>query len=272
MWGYSGGSIPTQFAAQQQPHYAPELSHSLLGATAGGVIANLSATLLRIDNTKFAGLGLGGLKGFSQEYSDVHDYVEKHLVSDKKDDFHKAGTLCLEPLENKFSKVSIFSFLDNEHEILHSESLKPIFHDNIMGKQTPKIPQFLYHSIRDEISPIENVDLLVKKYCSDGGNIEFHKDLESEHAVLALTGSPDAISWIQDRFAGKEVKDGCPISTLVTSLESAGATEMLGKLVADNFQRVIDSKSRAAGSEFEKAEDKIQDKGEKIEDKFDDWF
>jgi hypothetical protein len=142
MWGYSGGSIPTQFAAQLQPHCAPDLSDSLLGTTAGGIIANLSATLLRIDNTGFAGLGLGGLKGFSQEYPAVAKYVKDHLVSDKAEAFLQAGTLCLEPLENKYSNVGIFSFLDNGHDILYEESLKQTSNKNIMGQEAPTIPSF----------------------------------------------------------------------------------------------------------------------------------
>ena len=209
MWGYSGGSIPTQFAAEQQASYAPDLSDSLLGATAGGIIANLSATLELIDNTGYAGLGIGGLKGFSQEYPQIEQYVKEHLKDEKKDSFNKAGTLCREPLEKPFKNAHIFGFLDNENEILLEESLQPIFQANIMGKQTPRIPEFLYHSVNDEVSPIWAVENLVDTCCENGGRITFHKDMESEHAILSMTGAPVAIDWIQDRFDGVPVPEGC---------------------------------------------------------------
>lgn len=193
MWGYSGGAIPTQFAAQLQPHYAPDLSDSLLSASSGGIIANLSSTLTTMDNSKYSGLGLSGLKEFLQEYPDIAKYVKNHLVSDKEDKFHKASTLCLEPLEDEFKNDAIFSYLDNGHDILNDESVKPIFLKNIMDEDTPKVPQFLYHSEKDEVFLIDSVDAFVKKYCDDGGRIQFHEDLESSHAILFLTGSPDAL-------------------------------------------------------------------------------
>jgi hypothetical protein len=210
-------------------------------------VVSLPATLLRIDNTGFAGLGLGGLKGASQEYPAVAKYVKDHLVSDKAEAFLHAGTLCLEPLENKYSDVGIFSFL-NGHDILYEESLKPNFDKKIMGQEAPTIPQFLYHSLGDEISPIENVDELVKKYCDNGGRIQCHKDLESEHAALTLTGSPDAFSWIVDRFEGKPEADGCSTIELATSLEPSGALEILGDVIVGNVERAIASFRRKVAS------------------------
>jgi hypothetical protein len=281
MWGYSGGSIPTQFAAQLQPTYAPELSDSLLGATAGGIIANLSATLETIDKTKYAGLGLGGLKGITQEYPAVENYVNQHLRDEKKDAFQHAGTLCLEPLEKEFTGESIFGFLENGKDILYETSLQSIFHDNIMGASTPAIPQFLYHSENDEVSPIKQVEQLVKTYCSNGGRITFHRDQESSHPILFLTAGPDAITWIADRFEGKPVSDGCEIRELTTSLESSGASEILGEVVAGNFERMVESERREAekwwddhmgGGEGEGVGGWLSGEESEVKSAFDDWL
>jgi hypothetical protein len=82
---------------------------------------------------------------------------------------------------------------------------------------------------------------LVKKYCDNGGRIQYHKDLESEHAALALTGSPDAFRWVVDRFEDKPVADGCSTIELATSLESSGALEIVGKVIVGNVERAIAS-------------------------------
>ena len=44
MWGYSGGSLASGWAAALQPSYAPELGGNLLGAALGGFVTNITAT------------------------------------------------------------------------------------------------------------------------------------------------------------------------------------------------------------------------------------
>lgn len=51
--GYSGGAIATGWAASLQPSYAPELD--IKGWAHGGTPANLTGTLLYINNTPFSG-------------------------------------------------------------------------------------------------------------------------------------------------------------------------------------------------------------------------
>ena len=44
MWGYSGGSLASGWAAALQPKYAPELKKNLIGAALGGFVTNITAT------------------------------------------------------------------------------------------------------------------------------------------------------------------------------------------------------------------------------------
>lgn len=54
MWGYSGGSLASGWAAGLQPNYAPELGGNLLGAALGGFVTNITATAEATDGTVFA--------------------------------------------------------------------------------------------------------------------------------------------------------------------------------------------------------------------------
>ena len=41
MWGYSGGTVATGWAAALQPTYAKELKSNLIGAAMGGFVTNI---------------------------------------------------------------------------------------------------------------------------------------------------------------------------------------------------------------------------------------
>jgi hypothetical protein len=47
MWGYSGGSLATEWAAELQPTYAPELNFA--GAALGGLVPNITSVLKTIN-------------------------------------------------------------------------------------------------------------------------------------------------------------------------------------------------------------------------------
>lgn len=68
MWGYSGGSIATEWAAELQPSYAPELKKNIKGAAMGGTVVNLHNSMKTMNKSKSAGLGIAGLWGLYQSH------------------------------------------------------------------------------------------------------------------------------------------------------------------------------------------------------------
>lgn len=54
MWGYSGGALATEWAAELQPMYAPDLSFA--GAAMGGLTPNVTSVLLSVNKEVTAGL------------------------------------------------------------------------------------------------------------------------------------------------------------------------------------------------------------------------
>ena len=81
MWGYSGGSLASGWAAALQPKYAPELKKNLIGAALGGFVTNITATAEATDGTLFAGLVPNALSGLANEYPDSKKYFTKSLQS-----------------------------------------------------------------------------------------------------------------------------------------------------------------------------------------------
>lgn len=54
LWGYSGGALASEFAAELQVQYAPEMNFS--GAALGGLTPNVTSVLLTINKSYAAGL------------------------------------------------------------------------------------------------------------------------------------------------------------------------------------------------------------------------
>ena len=77
MWGYSGGSLASGWAAALQPDYAPELSRNLLGVALGGFITNVTATVEATDDTIFAGIAANVLEWYRKRISRVQINLAK---------------------------------------------------------------------------------------------------------------------------------------------------------------------------------------------------
>ena len=54
LWGYSGGAVASEFAAELQVRYAPELQFA--GVAIGGLTPNISSIRDLVDGTLLAGL------------------------------------------------------------------------------------------------------------------------------------------------------------------------------------------------------------------------
>jgi hypothetical protein len=210
-------------------------------------------------NSKYSGFGSARPLGHPKAYPYIADSVNLQLIPGEADFFHGAGKPCLSPLENQNGNLSVFSYLRDGRDVLQETRLKSILEANVMGGQTPKIPQFLYQSLHGEVNPIEDADRLVKEYCDNGGHVQYHQHTASNHAALGLTGTPDAIKWITKRFDGEEVPKYCSTDTVVTSLDTPLAVETLGD---ETVQNLLATLGAPVGPKSLK---------DKLEDKLDDW-
>ncbi|GAB5593412.1 hypothetical protein Unana1_08312 [Umbelopsis nana] len=228
MWGYSGGALASGWAAELQPTYAPELK--IVGAALGGTPGDLNATLYAVNKGPFVGLVPSGIVGLCQQYPELNAYVLANIKPDMKDAFFKANSQCLDADTTQFANQDMFSYFNNA-SVLQGDVPVKILTENKMGKYVPKIPLHMYHSLNDEMVPFGPTQALVNNYCAQGVDIEFVKDALSEHVILAITGSADALIWLNDRFNGIPAKKGCSTRTTLSSVLDPGALLVFGQVI-----------------------------------------
>lgn len=209
MWGYSGGSLASEWAAELQPTYAPELN--FIGTALGGLIPNIKNVLLTINHGKFAGLGVTGINGLAAGYPDLLAYVDEHLKPSMVAAFKAPLTQCLLSDAADFMFEDIFSYFDIGKRILDDPVPSAVMGvTGIMGKRsTPRMPLYIYKSVDDQVSPIADTDALVKKYCSQGAQIQLVRDSRAGHIMAMGTGADGALSFLKDRLDGIPAPQGC---------------------------------------------------------------
>ena len=79
MWGYSGGSIASEWAAELQVQYAPELNFS--GAVLGGLVPNGSTVFAAVNRQYFAGLIPLATLGFTRQFPEAYKFLVSKLKS-----------------------------------------------------------------------------------------------------------------------------------------------------------------------------------------------
>lgn len=243
-WGYSGGTIPTAWAAQAMATYAPELK--ITGIAIGGVVANITAVFDYDNNGPYAGLIGSGLKGISNEYPDINDYLQKELTYSGKQAFQQLEGLCLaqlaSPVASQFYNHNVFNYFENKQQFLYGEAFTNILLQNILGRVRPQVPVYMYQSDSDQIVPATTVDALYEMWCALGANVEYHADIASGHISEVIYGAPGASSWIQGRLNGDPIEVGCHKNTTWTNDGTPNDISELGAAVAADLSDLMGGK------------------------------
>ncbi|KAB2571625.1 Lipase A [Lasiodiplodia theobromae] len=212
MWGYSGGSLASEWAAELQPSYAPELD--LAGTALGGLIANVTSVAVTINKTPFAGLGFSGIIGLSKAYPALADFLDERLIPEKKAEFFSRGGGCLVGNTVAGAGQDLFSYFINGTEeqegILQEPAVASVLAvAGQMGRHgVPTMPLYVYKAVGDEVSPAVDSDLVIQQFCSENSGevtIEYYRNTFGEHATELILGSANALGWIKNRLDGVAV-------------------------------------------------------------------
>ncbi|KAB8233244.1 hypothetical protein ETB97_003193 [Aspergillus alliaceus] len=226
LWGYSGGSLASGFAAELQPSYAPELK--IAGAALGGTVPKIDTVIEAVNKGVFVGLVPAGIQGLANEYPDVQKLLADGLKPSMMAEFNKTQNMCLAGDLVHYLGKDIYSFTKDPN-IFKQPVAVEVINANSMGQNVPKIPLLVYKSVGDEISPVKDTDSLIHTYCQGGASVEYKRDELSEHASLEITGSADAMIWLMDRMNNKPIKPGCTTSTAISGLLDPRALAVLGQ-------------------------------------------
>jgi pimeloyl-ACP methyl ester carboxylesterase len=208
--GYSGGGFASMWGAELHQSYAPELN--IIGVAAGGLPVNPINVAKKVDGTFFAGAYIGAVVGLSRAYPEVRieDYANEAGVKALAD----AGTRCLggtasgnpELLTAYAGKKGSAYYKDPN--FLDLPEMQAINAENTMGKNTPRMPVYIWQGTADELMPIADADALAKTYCANGAKLQYRR-IATEHVFGALQLSSSGMSYVVDRFNGKAAPSNC---------------------------------------------------------------
>ncbi|REE98341.1 secretory lipase [Thermomonospora umbrina] len=202
--GYSGGAHATGWAAELQPSYAPDVT--LAGVAMGGTPADPAATARFLDGRAPAGFVFAATWGIHTEWPEAG--IEGLLNAQGRIDMATVAGKCLPDILGKFPFRRLAS-ATTVPDPLSVPSVAAVLKKDTMGAATPKAPIFNYHAVTDEIVPIGQANTLTKTWCAGGATIQIVRSWLGEHGLEAVRRSPAAVSYLNDRFAGKTPPNSC---------------------------------------------------------------
>jgi hypothetical protein len=242
MVGYSGGAHATAAANELQPAYAPELH--LVAVAAGGVPVGNRDTVEYLDGSVGAGVLIAVSVALDRAFP---SFRLQDLLNEKGKAFAKqVETGCASSVF-----AAPYSHLDDYTKKPHAIDLprvKRIIRRNKLGHHTPTAPSFYYNGVRDELIWIKPLDELVAKYCSSGARIQYVRDEAGlEHIQGVANFAPQAVAYLDDRFAGAPVPSTCPpVPATPEGTEPCGARATI-RLRVPKSLRVRRIRVRVAG-------------------------
>jgi secretory lipase len=240
MFGYSGGAVATNGAAEAQPGYAPELT--IRGSAAGGSLGNdFPGVIKNFNGGPFASLAASAIAGLSEAYPAITDVLLQYANDKGKKAIESLKHMCVTEAALNFLFANIDSFTTVPlAQLLALPEVKQVIADDSPGQHTPTAPMYLYHGVFDEVLPIKGVDSMVKDFCANGATITYNRDLLAEHGIALLTGVGGALSWLDDRLDGKAPSPGCHTSTVLSDIFQPGTVEAFGsQLIYANFLSLL---------------------------------
>ncbi|MFI0777758.1 lipase family protein [Streptomyces sp. NPDC021212] len=200
--GYSQGGQAAGWAAQLRSSYAPELR--VKGTVAGGVPADLPATLEYNDGGVGAGLALMALAGQDAAFPELD--LDSYLNQKGKDDvaFMRNNCATISTIAGLFQNLSDVTVRDP----LASPRWKAALRASYLGDRAPDHPVYLYQGTADELIPYQVGAGLRTRWCERGAPVEW-KSYPTDHVTTAISGVPPAMAWLGARLADEPTAGNC---------------------------------------------------------------
>ncbi|HEX5403192.1 MAG TPA: lipase family protein [Pseudonocardiaceae bacterium] len=232
LWGYSGGALASDWAAELQSSYAPELN--IAGVAEGGLTVEPAEMLDQINKGSYAGMAMSAIAGLRHAYPQLDTFLDRHLTPAGAAAFALAARQCNSANVATFARRDVDRYFTVPHALTQLVPTQ-VFTEDTLGQHTPTAPLYLYQAVHDEVAPQAEVDAMVASYCNDGGAVTYHRDILSEHVALVITGAPGALEWLAAQLGGTQADAGCHTSTVASSLLSPSALFTMGIALYDDL-------------------------------------
>ena len=222
--GYSGGAIATGWAAALAPSYAPEIDRLLVGAAEGGVLVAPDNNLGYVSGSRvWAGVLAMALIGAARAFElDLDPYLNA---------FGRR-------LFARLDKASISEVLGAYPGLTWQQIARPRYRDpqsvrvyvqavnklNLGQRPSPTVPMYIGQGTGGDVEGTPgdkpgigagdgvmiagDVRTLARRYCAAGTVVQYRQYPLSHFTSVPLF-LPDAIAWIEARFAGLPAPSSC---------------------------------------------------------------
>lgn len=278
MWGYSGGSLATGWAASLQPTYAPDLNGRISGAALGGFVTNITETILSVDNTLYAGLIANGINGLGNEYPEMKAQITPHINPTYLPQYNKDGVLCMliSIIDSVYATIfhgatKPYLWFPDGYNVFDLPVVKKTLSDVTLGldrEEMPKIPLFVYHGLDDSIVPSINTFRIYDIWKTNGiKSMEVAISNSTRHITEFFLGSPAAFTFLKKAFNG-DVINGTLLTYRYTNLDYPGVDPDIISFLYGSIKTVLGIK---LGPVFEKRSGSFTDSPILNERGFDDY-
>lgn len=221
MLGYSGGAIATNWAAQLAPTYAPDVNKNLVGATEGGVLVAPAHNLNYISGTPvWAGVAAMAIKGVARALNlDFTPYLNaKGVELFKKIDAASitegfimgSGVKWEDIAKPEYANPNrIQIFVDTVNKVNMGQYGSPTIPLQIAQGATGVLEGTPGVGVGDGVMIAGDVRAIAKQFCASGTQVQYTEHYLLGHVGTTLAWYPGALSWINDRFAGKTAPNNC---------------------------------------------------------------
>ncbi|KAK8005460.1 Trichothecene C-3 esterase [Apiospora arundinis] len=240
MWGYSGGALASEWAAELQVQYAPELNFA--GAALGGLTPNTTTVMKACSGQLCAGLTPPGIIGLASQFPEVLEYVISQLKTEgpmNATTFLKVQSLGLAQSAMLFAFQNIGDYFVGGDAIFNSPLVSKIMNsDGRMGYHgVPQMPLFVYKAVADEVSPVADTDDLVNKFCKVGATIQYERNTIGGHSAGAVNGEASAFQFLSQVLGGtySPPEQGCSIKDVAYNVTSSSMKRRSGLSYVSNM-------------------------------------
>ncbi|KAI0836650.1 LIP-domain-containing protein [Hypoxylon sp. FL0890] len=225
MWGYSGGSMATEAAAELQVQYAPELNIS--AAVWGGLVADFASDAPYFNGSALAADFVAAVLGVTVQYPEADAYVKSRLHPENATEFLAGRSMVQAAATSFYAFKDIYSYFIGGAADIQAAALQKVFNvESKLGYHgVPAMPVYVYKAIRDEYCPVNKTDALVDRYCSMGADITYERNTMGGHVAEITNGQPRAIDWLSGIFNESYVPraSGCSMRNVTVEITSLSA-------------------------------------------------
>jgi hypothetical protein len=225
LFGYSGGAIATDWAAQMAPTYAPKVNRQLVGAAEGGVLVDPAHNLTYVSGSLvWAGVIPMAVIGIARGFDiAIKPYLSSYGLQ----------------LYKKLRTASITTVLGEYPGLTYAQLVKPQFANpasipvlvkvenelNAGSLGSPTIPMFIGQGANgilegtagnqpgigagDGVMVAGDVRTLASDFCASGTTVDYTEYDALSHVTTFPVWTPAALAWLDSLFGGSQSPNDC---------------------------------------------------------------